>query len=218
MTFSALVIIIAARTYIWYKYKGGGAAAKSEREIFMKKLLVPMMLTVCLLLSSCGADRASDSFESFTEKLRACESLSFDAALRAEYDDKTAEFTVKYVSDSGGCTVTVMKPELISGISARVENGESRLQFNGMALGTGELTSFGLSPMSALPMLIDGIKSGYAGSVWEENGEIAAAVEASDELSIQIHIDKYTLAPLCAELISGGEVKVFADIYNWNIS
>lgn len=183
----------------------------------MKKLLVPILLILCLLLTACGENRARESFESFAEKLRHSENLSFEAALRAEYADKTVEFSVKYVSDVIGCTVTVTKPETISGISASVRDGESSLQFNGMSLDTGELTDFGLSPMSALPMLIDGLRDGYIGSVWEESGEIAACVEASDELSIQIHIDKYTLAPLYAELISGGEVKVFANISGWNI-
>jgi len=181
----------------------------------MKKLLVLFSL-MCLLLASCGIDRAQESYDRFSEKLNESENLTFIAALRSEYDNKTVEFSVRYTSDSEGCSVTVIKPELISGISARVKKGESELQFDDIILDTGELTNFGLSPMSALPMMMDGIRNGYADSVWEENGEIVAHIEATDDLSIQLRLDKYTLTPICAELISGEKVKVFVNIDNWN--
>ena len=150
-------------------------------------------------------------------ELRESEGLSFDAALRSEYDDKMVDFSVRYVSDAEGCSVTVTKPDLISGISAHVRKGESELRFDDMILDTGELTDFGLTPMSALPMLIDGVKEGFTDSVWEENGEIAAHIEATDELSLQLRLDKYSLTPLSAELISGEKVKVFVNITNWNM-
>lgn len=181
----------------------------------MKKLLVLLSL-MCLLLTSCSIDRAQESYDRFSEKLNENENLTFNAALRSEYDDKTVEFSVRYTSDGDGCSVTVIKPELISGISAHVEKGDSKLIFDDMILDTGELTNFGLSPMSALPMMIDGIRNGYADSVWEENGEIIAHIEATDELSIQLRLDKYTLTPLGAELISEEKVKVFVNIDSWN--
>ena len=183
----------------------------------MKKLLVLLLPVMCLLLSACGSNKAQESYESFAEKLRASENLSFNASLRSEYDDKTVEFAVRYIADSEGCSVTVIKPELISGISAHVAKGESRLRFDDVILDTGELTDFGLTPMSALPMLMDGIREGFTDSVWEEDGEIVAHIEAADELSLQLRLDKYSLTPLSAELISGEKVKVFVNITDWNI-
>ena len=183
----------------------------------MKKLLVLFSSVMCLCLASCGGNKAQESFDSFCERLRESEKVSFNASLRSEYDDKTVEFAVRYSSDSEGCSVTVIKPDLISGISAHIRKGESELRFDDMILDTGELTDFGLTPMSALPMLIDGVKEGFSDSVWEENGEIAAHIEATDELSLQLRLDKYSLTPLSAELISGEQVKVFVNISDWNI-
>lgn len=182
----------------------------------MKKRLVLLFSVLCLFLSACGSKKAQESYESFASKLRESKKISFDAALRSEYDNKTVEFSVRYAADNEGCSVTVIKPELISGISAHVEKGESELRFDDIILDTGELTDFGLSPMSALPMMIDGIANGYTESVWEENGEIVAHIEATDALSVQLRLDKYTLTPLAAELISGEKVKVFVNISNWN--
>ena len=182
----------------------------------MKKLLVPVISILCLVLTSCGNSKTRESFDSFTSALRENESLSFNAALRSEYDDKTFEFDVRFASDSEGCSITVVRPELISGICAHVRTGETQLRFDDVILDTGELTDFGLSPMSALPMMIDGIKNGCAESIWEENGEYVAHIEATDELSIQLRLDKYTLTPVSAELISGEKVKVFVNISNWN--
>ena len=183
----------------------------------MKKRLVLLFSLMSLCLSACGNNKAQESFESFCEKLRGSDTLSFDASLRSEYDDKTVEFSVRYASDAEGCSVTVTKPELISGISAHIEKGGSELRFDDMILDTGKLTDFGLTPMSALPMLIDGVKEGFPGSVWEENGEIAAHIEATDELSVQLRLDKYSLTPVSAELISNEQVKVFVNITNWNM-
>lgn len=183
----------------------------------MKKRLVLLFSIICLLLSSCGDNKAQESFESFCEKLRGSEKLSFEASLRSEYDDKTVGFSVRYASDEEGCSITVTEPELISGISAHIEKGGSELRFDDMILDTGKLTDFGLTPMSALPMLIDGVKNGYTDSVWEENGELAAHIEAADELSLQLRLDKYSLTPVSAELISDEQVKVFVSITNWNM-
>ena len=183
----------------------------------MKKRLVLLFSVMCLCLSACGNDKAQESFESFLASLRESEGLSFDASLRSEYDDKTVEFSVRYASDSEGCSVTVTRPDLISGISAHVRKGESELHFDSLILDTGELTDFGLTPMSALPMMIDGLLNGYTESVWEENSEIAVHIEAADALDVQLRLDKYSLTPLSAELISGGKVKVFVDISNWNV-
>ena len=183
----------------------------------MKKQLVLLLSLICLCLPACGNNKAQESFESFCEKLRESDKLSFDASLRSEYDEKTVEFSVRYASDEEGCSVTVTKPELISGISAHIEKGGSELRFDDMILDTGKLTDFGLTPMSALPMLIDGVKEGFPDSVWEENGEIAAHIEATDELSVQLRLDKYSLTPVSAELISDEQVKVFVNITDWNM-
>ena len=85
-----------------------------------------------------------------------------------------------------------------------------------MALDTGALDDFGLSPMSALPLLVDAMRTGYLDSAWEENGELAAVLIPSDGLSVEVHLDKYSKTPLYAEISSAGRVRVTAQISGWN--
>ena len=182
----------------------------------MKRLYLSLMLGFCVLLSACAKSSAAERVNEFVGTLNAAKELSFTALVRSEYDSKTVVFELEFTSDSEGCTVTVLEPELIAGLSARVAAGETALQFDDLILDTGELDSFGLTPMSALPTLIDALKTGFCDSAWEENGEIAAVLTATDSLSAQIRFDKYTMTPTHAELISEGAVKVFVDIERWN--
>ena len=182
----------------------------------MKRLYLPLMLALCVLMTSCAKSSAADKVTEFVGTLHAADKLSFTAKLRSEYGNKTVGFELEFSSDSEGCTVTVLEPKLISGISAHIAAGETSLHFDDLILDTGELDKFGLTPMSALPMLIDALKNGSCDSTWEENGEIIAHLTATDTLSVQIRFDKYTMTPTHAELISEGMVKVFVDFERWN--
>ena len=184
----------------------------------MKKLYMPLMplLGAALMLSACGGGAARAGFESFAEDLSARDELHFTSQLRAEYDDRCVEFTLDYAADSGGCTVTVVSPEIIKGVSAHITAGETALEYDGVALDTGALDDFGLSPMSALPLLVDAMRTGYLDSAWEENGELAAVLIPSDGLSVEVHLDKYSKTPLYAEISSAGRVRVTAQISGWN--
>ena len=181
----------------------------------MKRLYLPLMLGLCLLLSGCGQNAPRERFTEFTEKLREKELISFVAQLRCEYEDKSVDFTLAYEENSEGAQVTVMSPELIRGIRAQLKAGETVLEYDGIVLDTGPLDDYGLSPMSALPTLIQGIREGYVDSVWEENGEYAALIVPSDNMNIQLNLDKYTMYPVYAELVCDGRVTVFIQIKDW---
>lgn len=181
----------------------------------MKKLYLPLFLAFSLLLSGCGGKAAGERFEEFTQGLCEKELISFSAELRCEYEDKKIDFTLAYEEDGEDCTVTVVAPELIRGIRAHAKAGETSVEFDGVMLDTGPLDDYGLSPMSALPLLVNAMKNGYIDSVWEENGEYAALIIPDDHMNVQLHLDKYTMRPVYAELISDGRVSVFVSIKNW---
>lgn len=186
-----------------------------KRSFAMKRLYLPLLLCLSLLLSGCGHNKAAARFEEFTAALSEKELLSFTAELRCEYEDKRMDFTLAYEEDSEGCHVTVAAPELIRGIRAHAKAGETAVEFDSVVLDTGPLDNYGLSPMSALPVLMDALRNGYVDSVWEENGRYAALIVPSDTLNVQIHLDKYTMCPVYAELVSDGRVSVFIHIADW---
>ena len=115
----------------------------------MKKLYMPLIVCIALMLTACGGGASRRSVEEFSQELREREDLRFTSRIRAEYDDRCAEFTLEYISGSDGCTVTVISPDIIKGVSAHVKAGETALEYEGVMLDTGMLDDFGLSPMSA---------------------------------------------------------------------
>ncbi len=82
--------------------------------------------------------------------------------MTADYCQRVYEYTLTVSWQKGGETLlTVVKPENIAGITARIENGSSYLEFDGASLETGLLSAEGLSPMEAVPAILEYIFSGY---------------------------------------------------------
>ena len=181
----------------------------------MKKFCLSLTLCLCLLMSGCGAREFARARDTVAERLAGAECLSFTANIRAEYEHKTARFTLSYYEDAEGGKVTVMAPQLIAGVTARIEPGSTSLEYDGVCLGTGELDDFGLSPMSALPMLVQALKDGDMNAGWSEGGCTVLELQSTDELVCTVWFNPGSMIPQQAELCSDGRVKVFAEISEW---
>lgn len=180
----------------------------------MKRTIIPILLCV-LLLSACGKGRGEADFKAFSERLNSLESLSFTAQVRAEYEHKTARFGLSYEEGSEGGRVTVLAPELIRGVSARIKPGSSTLEYDSVVLDTGSLDSFGLSPLSSLPAMLRAMRQGHVDSVWEEGGETVVMLDADDNLQCTVWFSKGDMHPVRAELITDGRVTVYVEISDW---
>ena len=181
----------------------------------MKRLLLPLLLCLCLLLAACGKPRGEAKFKAFAEALSKLDSLNLTAQVRAEYEHKTARFTLQYEEGPDGGRVTVLAPELIRGVSARVGPGSTTLEYDSVVLDTGSLDSFGLSPLSSLPVLLRAMRIGHVDSVWEEDGKTVVSLEPDDGLKCSVWFEKGSMRPLRAELITDGRVTVYIDITDW---
>ena len=182
----------------------------------MKRTLIPLLLCLCLLLTGCGKSKAETAYESFAERVRQADALSFTALLRAEYERKTARFTLSYAEDETGGRVTVLAPELIQGVSAHVAPGGTTLEYDSVVLDTGSLDSFGLSPLSAMPILAKALREGHVDSAWDEDGKHTVQLEPMDGLRCTVWFEPEGMTPLRAELISDGRVTVVLEIRDWH--
>jgi outer membrane lipoprotein-sorting protein len=182
----------------------------------MKRTIIPILLCA-LLLSACGKNHGESDFKAFSERLNALESLSFTAQVRAEYEHKTARFGLSYEEDSEGGRVTVLAPELIRGVSARVKPGSSTLEYDSVVLDTGSLDSFGLSPLSSLPAMLRAMRLGHVDSIWDEDGKTVVMLEPDDELRCSVWFSMPDMRPLRAELSTDGRVTVFIEISDWTV-
>ena len=180
------------------------------------KRLYPMLLCICLVLTGCQRRDVQAEFDSFSRSLSESSTLSFTANVRAEYENKTARFTLSYAGDSEGGTVTVLAPELIKGIKAHISPGGTQLRYDSVVLDTGALDSFGLSPLSSLPLLVQAMKCAHLDSFWEEEGQLVLQLEPDDERRCTIWFESEGMSPLRAEIVSGGRVTVYIEISDWN--
>ncbi len=181
----------------------------------MKRLYPILLLCLCLMLTGCQRRDIEAEFAALSARLENAQALSFTANIRAEYEDKSARFTLAYEEGPEGGTVTVIAPELIRGIKARIAPGGTQLQYDTVVLDTGALDNFGLSPMSSLPLLVNALKGAHIDSFWEEDGLTVLQLEPEDERKCTVWFDP-GMNPLRAELISGERVSVYIEISDWN--
>ena len=176
----------------------------------MKKLFVPLLLVLSLLLGGC-TNKNEARFRAFSEELRSRSDVDLTAELRAEYDDRSCSFTLRCTEDgSGGCTVEVLEPELIRGVRAHLNADGTKLLYDSISVDTGEGGS-ALSPMGALPLLLRALREGALDSAWREDGCLAVRLVPEDEIGVTVLFDA-DMRPDRAEIDSGGKTVLFVDV------
>ena len=150
----------------------------------------------------------------FPKALAEQETLQFTAEVRSEYDDKSFSFTLAYQKDAEGQTIRVLEPERIAGIQAHLAPESSTLEFQGLILDTGPLDPYGLSPMNALPTLVDALCGGHLDTPGR-GGILPYRLILDDQLSVSVWFEPESMTPTHAELQSGEKVCIFCDITNW---
>ncbi len=182
----------------------------------MKRTLT-LVLTMSLLLTLCACGgNEKESVKEFCDGLTAADEISFTASLRAEYSDKTAKFKLSYLQNDDGVRVTVLEPEIISGISAHLSDEGARLEYDGAILDIGELSDNGLCPMSALPITVMAMKTAYVDSAWTEDGMTVTKLIPSDDTEIILWLDGEQ-TPCNAEIVCDGNSVVFIEFSDWEM-
>lgn len=134
----------------------------------MRKRLCALMMILCLLLTGCssGENDGNNSADELALSIRteylAMTACSTTIDMVADYGQRVYEYTLAVSWQKDGETVlTVLEPEYIAGITARIENKTGYLEYEGVSVETGALTAEGLSPVEAIPAILDNIFSGY---------------------------------------------------------
>lgn len=135
-------------------------------------LMMTLVLTACTAGGG-GEMTAEELAAQIRSEYRAASGCSGTAVVTVDYGLRIYDFTLEFRWSRAGETVlTVTEPEELAGLTAVVGAGESRLEFQGVSLGTGELTGVGLTPLDYLPTVMSCISDGYcAECVFETVGE-----------------------------------------------
>lgn len=152
---------------------------------FVRKQLASLLIPL-LLLAGCqgeagtvpggGELTAEEEARQVRAEFLAADSCSGTAEITADYGQRVYEFGLDFSWERDGETVlTLNAPSDLAGLTARVEEGRSRLEFDGISLNTGELTGEGLTPLELVPALMEWIQTGFiAQCVYENLGESPA--------------------------------------------
>ena len=126
------------------------------------------VLMILLLLAGCGKEM--DEAEQAALDIRAAylsmAGCTATLEVSADYGERIFQCVLALDHTAGEETVlTVMEPELLRGVTARLKNGESMLEFDGIRLETGPLSDTGLSPIDCVPVILRAVQEGYI-SAW----------------------------------------------------
>ena len=154
-------------------------------------------------------------------------SCSGTAEVAADYGQRVYEFGLDFSWAQDGETVlTLTAPEDLAGLTARVEQGRSRLEFDGITLDTGELTGEGLTPLELVPALMEWTRTGFmAQCVYENLDEVPALrvqfrdpdMQAGTGTECAAWFARTSHALLRAELFWNGELVLSGKFTNFTL-
>ena len=176
--------------------------------------MLSCVLMMTLLLSGCkggGENTPETAALALRDTYRNLAGWSSTVDVTAEVGDKVFDFTLDAGWQKDGETVLVITaPELLAGITARIADGETVLEYDGAGLSLGLLDGRGLTAVSMVPWVMDQIGGGYmAKCAWAGKEKTLLEItfrdpeaEANTGTEYRITFDRETLA------LNGAEVSV----------
>lgn len=175
-----------------------------------------LALMISLLLCGCGkSQQAEESFTQWRETFSQRGEHSITADLQFSQGKAVDEYTLSYLLNSQEEVVEVLAPELIAQVKAHMEPDAARLSFDGVILDAGGSPQ-GLSPMTALPMLMDFILEGHPEGSWREKRDgrelTVTELELSDGSKMTLWQTTSDMTPVYAEIRGGSTVEASIEI------
>jgi outer membrane lipoprotein-sorting protein len=177
-------------------------------------------MTALLLLTGCAGGRAGEyKFRDWQAGLENMASVSFSAEITADYGEKVFQYDAGLHWSDGTAAVEILSPESIAGIKLHTSDDGATLEYDGASLELGSLNGTGLSPATALPLILRTLKGGrLLDSRSEREGEtryeVYTLAAEGGELTVWFRADSFT--PAAAELSEGGQSKISCRISDWN--
>ena len=175
-----------------------------------KAMLFALMLT--LLLTACGGEEERDPASELQAAYAGLAAATLEADITCHYDDETRTYTMLCDYTPGSSTVTVLAPEDLAGISATVAEGELTLSYEDVSLDAGSYSAAAISPVAALPKLMEAAATGYVSQQSVEELEERSCLRLSCDLDGEegdlytTWFDQETLLPLYSEISVDGVV------------
>ena len=146
-----------------------------------KRLICVLMMT--LFLTGCGGGGGKEAEElalSIRGEYLAMESCAIQASVTADYGQRVYQYELAAAVSGEETVLTLSAPETVAGLTARLAGEESQLEFDGLSVETGPLDGDGLTPVSAVPALLEAARSGYITACGLEGEGTVLRVDCGD--------------------------------------
>lgn len=178
-----------------------------------RKAIAALMISL-LLLSACGHGAGEQTFEAFRDTLTG-QLVTTTAQVRVQRGDTVTDYTLTCQELPDGYDLTVTAPEQAAGVTAHLRDGASTLAFDDIILPAGDLNGAGLTPLTALPYVVQAIRSGYVDLTWTEDGLQVVQLITDDHTAVRLYLDG--TVPQCAELSVDDTLCLRCTMENWNL-
>ena len=141
----------------------------------MRRRLICVLMTT-LLLAGCGraeVDKGEELALAIRGEYLAMDHCAAQASVTADYGQRVYQYEMDITVEGEDAALTLTAPDTVAGFTARSRGEDSALEFDGVRVETGPLNGQGLTPVSALPALLDAARSGYiTACALEEDGAL----------------------------------------------
>ena len=127
----------------------------------MRKTLCFLPMILLLLFCGCESRQQVKEPEQIQAFYRQTVAAQLQARVCCQYDDAVREYDFLCHWTEAESTVEVMAPAELAGIRALLKGEELKLEYQGMSLDAGALSSRELSPVQALPLMLRALRQGY---------------------------------------------------------
>lgn len=180
----------------------------------MRRGWIAALMISALLLTGCGSGAAEEQFDAFRRSLEASERVTVTAEVTALSDEDVTKFTLSCAEEAEGYSIGVTAPELLAGVRAHLRQDDATLEFDNIVLPMGTLNENGLSPLTALPCILEAARDGYLDLAWTEDGRLVAQLILDDTTTVRLSLDD-TLTPVYAEVSVEDATVVQCGILTW---
>jgi len=145
------------------------------------------------------------------EFYKAVAGLKFQVGITADFPERISKYRVCYTyARDERSIVEILEPEEINGVKISVDSGETKIEFDGARLETGKLNENGLTPLSALPKLVEQWISGditEVEAVRRDGVDATLMIYSADDENIEYRtwFDRTSYNPIYAEIIVDGK-------------
>jgi len=186
----------------------------------LRRVIACALMMTLLLLSACGGENAaSKDFETFRETLSGMDSLTLQANVTSLAGDEifTCRLGYEWYREGDKALVTVIEPESVKGVKAKMSEGKWELGYNTVLLSSPDLERQSLAPITAprrvVSSWLDAPLIAACYEQYEEQKLVRATLSGEDEgqTVYELWFMRESFLPVRAEIAENGQTVIKVD-------